>query len=177
MKQVIFLLINLLTSITILPQTESSKKIPTSIIVMPFEPEEHYPFNIDEIRFSLTNGFIRRGFIVINDEMSWSKILDYNERLYNINDETADSVSSLVGADLIVYGNINFRSAKSRSIGLYSSYYSPTPILIKIYDRKKKSLVLYERMEFLQREGVSTTNLTINDIADKIAIMITQLGY
>lgn len=158
---------------------EKSKRKKTSVIVMPFYINYNinfYPFWTDQIREALIIGLYRRGFDVVEDDSSWSNVFKFDYQLANLSTEMADSISTSLGVDLIVFGWLS-NSAKVRNGGFYSFLYSPNPILIKVFDSKKKSIILYERLDFVQRWGLFETNLSIYDFGFKIATKISDLGY
>lgn len=143
---------------------------------MPFYNEEHYPYKTDDIREALMNGFYRRGFKVLADDSSWSKVFDFDYSFYNLSSDMADSIATYVGADLIVFGYVN-TSVKYRPGGFYTDQFTPNPVLVKIYDPKKKTIVLFERTDLVERWGMFETDLELSDFGFKIATEISQLGY
>ncbi|MEW5843206.1 MAG: hypothetical protein AB1775_08080 [Bacteroidota bacterium] len=157
-------------------QEKSIEKKPTSVIVMPFFIDERYPYSSDEIRQYLMWGFYQRRFNVISDDSSWSKVLVFDYQLSNISSEMADSIANAVNADLIIYGTVN-SAAKYRPGGIYTNPYVPNPILIKAYDKKKKSIVFFERMDFVEHWGLFTTNISLQDFGFRIATKLSELGY
>ncbi len=157
-------------------QEKRTEKKPTSVIVMPFFVNERYPYVSDEIRQYLMWGFFQRDFYVISDDSSWSKVLSFNYQLSNLSTEMADSISATVEADLIIYGTVN-STVKYRPGGIYTNPYVPNPILIKAYDRKKKSVVLFERMDFVERWGLFVNNISLLDFGFRIATKLSWLGY
>lgn len=171
---IFFLFVGLYTQ-TASQQNKTEKK-PTSVIVMPFFVEERYPYAIDEIQLYLMWGFFRRHFDVISDDSSWYKVLSFNYQLSNLSTDMADSVATIVKADLIIYGTVN-SSTKYRPSGLYVNPYIPNPVLIKAYDRKKKSIVLFERMDFVERWGLYVNNISLLDFGFRIATRLSELGY
>lgn len=175
---ILFLITSLQFSINAQPDSLKNKieKTPTSVIVMPFFSDERYPYSSDDVRQFLIWGFYQRHFNLIMDDSSWSKVMDLNYSLSNLSIDMADSVAIAANADLIVFGTVNL-SAKYRPGGIYSEQYIPNPILVKVYDKKQKSIVLFERMDLVERWGLRINYLSLEDFGYKIATRLSDLGY
>lgn len=158
------------------PQKIEPQKKVASVIIMPFDYQLRYPFSTDELREALIIGFQRRGFKIILDETSWSKVFDFNYELTNLSNKMADSIAAATNADLIVFGKVN-NSVKNRLPGLYTTQETPNPILFKVFDTNKKILVLFERLNFIERWGLFENNLSFYDLGFSIATKISNLGY
>ena len=177
----IYLLLIVLISInTSYPQEEKtdSKNKTYSVVVMPFYDNQHYPYPTDVIRESFINGLRVKGFHVLTDDPTWSKILDEEEdyNLYNLTTEKAEEIAKSVGADLIVFGYatpVNF----IRNPGSYSEKIIDKPVLIKIYDVKKNSLVIYDRSNIYKYDGMLVTVDGAYDVAINIAHRLKTMGY
>ena len=149
-----------------------------SVVIMPFYNNEHYPYPTDEIRESFINGFRVNGFNVLSDDSTWSKILDKEEdyNLYNISTDKAEEIAKLVGADLIVFGYatpVNF----IRNPGTYSQKMIDKPVLIKVYDVSKKSVIIYNRSNIYKYNGLVITVDGAYDVAINIARELINMGY
>ncbi len=172
----LFLLL-LISSSNYFSQTESSsdKKI-YSVIVMPFVSMERYPYSTDLVREGLMLGFYQRGFYVVMNDSIWAHVLELDMPFYNINDAMADSISKTIGVDLVVFGNIK-DGTTMREGGLYANRPVSRPILIKIFDAKKKKIILHERTDFIEYWGLFTKQNDIFDFGIKIATKLSSMGY
>lgn len=157
-------------------QNQSAQKPQFTVLVMPFERMINYPYKSDLIRESLITGFYQKGFIPIEDDSLWSLILDKDYEFTNLSQEQADSLAQITGVDLVAYGNLNdFSTVRLGTIS--TNTYKIRPAMFKIYDYKKKSVVLYERLELYSQWGLFTTKLSVFDIGEKIASMLKNRGY
>jgi len=178
-KYIYLLLLILLSAYVNYSQAEKpdeQEKVYT-VLVMPFIENEYYPFSMDQIRESFIYGFRSQGFDVVTDDSTWLKILEeYDNYLVNISTDMAEKIARDAGIDLIVFGNaIPFNNV--RSSGTYSQKIIYKPILTKVYDANKKSLVVFDRTNFLEYYGL---HVKINDIYDnavEVARKLTAMGY
>jgi hypothetical protein len=102
----------------------------------------------------------------LTDDSTWSIILEQNDYyLLNISTEIAKKITEEVHADLIVFGNaIPFSNV--RSAGTYSGKIIYKPVLIKIYDTNKNSLVLFDRSNFYKYDGLSVKVYDLYECAE-----------
>lgn len=158
-------------------QEPIQKKInPVTVLVMPYDRYERYPYNMDLIREFLQLALREKGFTIVEDEGSWESILEKDYPLYNLSQEQAETIINDVDADLIVYGYAdNWNS--SRMNGIYNERKVARPILIKVYDKKKQSIVLHERIDFYEYWGLFVKQHDLSSFGIQIAYKLKQIGY
>ncbi|NJD21214.1 MAG: hypothetical protein FIA82_00880 [Melioribacter sp.] len=157
-------------------QDNAKKPKQVNVVVMPYDRYERYPFATDMIREFLQLGLKEKGFSVVSDDPTWLSILDKDYPLYNLSQEQAESIINDIDADLIVFG-FSDNSISSRNYGLYNDRPMSKPILVKVYDKNKKSLVLYERVNFYEYWGLFVKQLDLNEFSVQIANKLKQIGY
>jgi|GEM_PF-2216865 len=164
--------------ILIISQTGQQQKInrANNVLILPFIENEKYPYASDEIRFSLITGFLQKGYNVIEDDTVWYELINTDFNLWNISTEIADSISKYVKTDLIVYGKID-EVINTRETGLSNKRLVYKPILIKIYDTRKKSIIFFERINLIEYWGMFENVTSISEIGLKIATTLRNRGY
>ncbi len=173
-----FMVILFLTSfnLTFCQTSKSSEKISKTVLVMPFIQNEQYPYLMDEYRESIMNAFITKDFVVVTNDSIWSDLLDMNYDLSDISLDQAENIAEKTDVDLIIYGDITqIFNYRNRTFSSVSVVYKP--ILIKVYDAKKKSLVIYERVNINERWGLNSSSKDIYDLALNVARKLNDLGY
>lgn len=173
----LFILIAVNSNYSQTDKPNSEEKV-FSVLVMPFQYNQHYPYYMDQIRESLINGFRTKGFNVVTNDTLWSLILEEEDDydLSNISMEKAEEIASYTGTDLVVFGNI-FPIARTESVGLPSSTQYYKPLLIKVYDSSQKSLVIFERANIYEHWGLNAKVNSIYEIAVDIARDLVTMGY
>ncbi|MEW6653717.1 MAG: hypothetical protein AB1394_09645 [Bacteroidota bacterium] len=174
----LFLLITLLffTAFSSAAQTTKEEKQPVNVVVMPYDRFERFPYRFDLIRESLQLGLMEKGFNVVNDDTTWSIILEKDYALYDLSQMQADTIINNVNADLIVFGHAdNFHN--SRTSGMYTGRKVSRPILVKVFDKKKNDIILHFRVDFVQHWGLNVKELNFRDFGVEIAYKLKQLGY
>ncbi|MEG8947649.1 hypothetical protein [Rosettibacter firmus] len=148
----------------------------STVLIMPFIQNEKYPYASDEIRFSLITGFLQKGYHVIEDDSTWSKLLKLNYNLANISTEIADTISNYVNSDLIVFGNaeniINLRESSPSNRQLIYK-----PVLIKVFDTRSKSIIYYERLNLVEYWGLFKNITQLSELGLRIATTLRNRGY
>ncbi len=156
--------------------TNSSEKIPKTVLVMPFVPNEQYPYLMDEFRESIMNAFITKKFVIVTNDSIWSELLDLDYDLSDISMDQAETIAEKTNVDLIIYGDLTqIFNYRNRTFSSASIVYKP--MLIKVYDAKKKSLVIYERANVNERWGLNSYSKDIYDLAINVARKLNDLGY
>jgi hypothetical protein len=175
-----YLLLFILTSVdSFYSQTDKpaeQEKIYT-VLIMPFIENEYYPFSMDQIRESFIYGFRSQGFKVVTNDSVWLKILEeYDNYLVNISTDMAEKIAEDNKVDLIVYGNA-VPYSNVRNTGFYLRKIIYKPVLIKVYDANKKSLVLYDRSNLYDYSGLRVKVNDIYDIAVEVVRKLIAMGY
>ena len=160
---------------TLFAQQDSNKPKPYSVLIMPFYDDLNYPYGNDQIREGLIRAFYRRDYDVVLDDSTWSILLDLDYRLANILPVDADSISNFLDVDLIVFGQIS-NTYKYRST-LSTAYTISNPILVWVFDAKKKEVVLRERLSFTERWGLIEKNYNVYDLGDVVVDKLIVIGY
>ncbi len=175
--KILFFLL-LCINILVIPQTGEQQKIirANKVLILPFIENEKYPYASDEIRFSLITGFLQKGYNVIEDDTIWYELINADFNLWNISTEIADSIAKHVKTDLIVYGKID-EVINTRETGLSSKKLVYKPILIKIYDTRKKSIIFFERINLIEYWGMFENITEVHEIGLKIATTLRNRGY
>ena len=158
------------------PDNPNTNKKTYTVLVMPFYDYEHYPYLNDQIRESFINGFTAKGFVVVTNDDIWSEILDFDYNLANISTDMADSIAQKTSADLIVFGNMTPFS-NTRNTGFNTPIYIYKPVLIKVYDANKKSLVIFDRANVYDHWGRSLSVRSLYDMAVNVATRLNTMGY
>ncbi|KAF0151335.1 MAG: hypothetical protein FD143_2003 [Ignavibacteria bacterium] len=176
MKSFLLLALLVISAASLLAQTNKEEKKNVRVVVMPYDRFERFPYRFDLIRESLQLGLMEKGFTVVNDDTTWSIILEKDYALYNLSQLQADTIINIVNADLIVFGNAdNFQN--NRLTGLYSEKKISRPILVKVFDKRKHAIVLHERIDFIQHWGLNVKELSFRDFGIQTAYKLKQLGY
>ncbi|MGK9368577.1 hypothetical protein ACSSWA_06730 [Melioribacter sp. Ez-97] len=169
MKAVIIIL---LSFIQVYSQSEVEKA--KTVLILPFYERE---FNVSsELYHSLKTGFMREDYIVLSSDSVWNKLDSLDISFNDIDSEIADSIKKIIDCDLIVYGRID-EDIKPRTSPAHDRNVSYKPFIIKVYDTRSQSLVLYERMELINRWGLFSDNTEIHDIGYKTALKLRTRGY
>ncbi|HOI28270.1 MAG TPA: hypothetical protein PLZ15_00820 [Melioribacteraceae bacterium] len=168
--RILILLLLISNGIQNAQQDKINQKIYT-VVIMPFLDELHYPYNTDWIREAFIKAFYEKGFAVILDDSTWSKILDQGFNPARTLSDEAFLVSKSIDVDLIVYGQI---SNMYRQRG---NYYTSNPISVTIYDARKKETVIKERMAYTERWGLFRKNLSTDEMALKVVNQLVSMGY
>lgn len=173
-----FFVLLLFTPILIISQSDNQQKIirANSVLILPFIENEKYPYASDEVRFSLVTGFLQKGYNVIENDTIWNELINLDYNLWNISSEIADSISKYVNTDLIVYGKID-EVINTRETGLSRNRIVYKPILVKIYDTRKKSIIFFERINMIEYWGMFENVTSISDLGLKIATELRNRGY
>lgn len=172
---VTLLILCLITTVSIFAQSNSTNT-KHSVIIMPFDDYQEYPYNLDIVRESLVIGFLQKGFNVITNDSIWGIILDRDLRMTNLSFSNVEEIASDINVDLIIFGTTNNYSSL-RTVGLNSYQQIDKPILIKIYDTKKKDLVVYERIPLSSRWGLFEQNYSFINFGSAIADKLKNMGY
>jgi hypothetical protein len=160
----------------LIAQNDIKKTKQINVVVMPYDRYERYPYRMDLIREFLQLGLQEKGFSIISDDSTWSTILEKDYPLYNLSQDQAESIIKDVNADLIVFGYVdNWNS--TRMNGIYNDRQVSRPILVKVYDKNKKSLVMHERVDFYEYWGLNVKQLDLSAFGIQIAYKLKQIGY
>lgn len=173
--KLIFLLTLFVLTINLFSQ-ENKKKIPSSVVIMPFDDLQEYPYNLDYIRQSLIIGFQQKGFNVIEQDSIWQIILDRDLRMTNLNTSDVEKISNDINVDLIVYGRASNYST-FRQEGFYTAKVVDKPILVRVFDTKKKEIVVFERLVLNSRWGLFDQTITFENFGSTIAEKLKSMGY
>lgn len=148
----------------------------STVLVMPFDQYINYPFYNDMLRESLITGLLEKNFNPVLDPESWEIVLEKDYEFTNLSTIQADTIALISGADLVIFGfNSDFSTTRSGTLSTTTKH--TRPVLIKVYDRKKRSLVLYERITLEANWGLLNNKLTLNQIGTKIAQQLKNQGY
>ncbi|MCX7876569.1 MAG: hypothetical protein N2321_10445 [Melioribacteraceae bacterium] len=161
--------------VTIYSQEKDKPKI-SSVVIMPFDDYQEYPYNLDYIHQSLTIGFLQKGFEVVTQDSTWEIILDRDLRLTNLNTSDVEKIAKDINVDLIVFGRTSNYSTY-RQNGFFSIKPDIKPILIRIYDTKKKEIILFERLTLNKTWGLFTQSISYENFGATIAQQIKNMGY
>ncbi|MDF1612778.1 MAG: hypothetical protein AB1695_07815 [Stygiobacter sp.] len=172
--KIIFILF--LFQISFLIAQEKEKPIIHSVVIMPFDDYQEYPYNLDYIRQSLEIGFLQKGFNVVTSDSVWEIILDRDLRLTNLNTSDVEEIANDIKVDLIVFGKAT-DYATYRQSGIYSMKIVNKPILIKVFDVKKKEIILFERLTLNQNWGLFDQSISYENFGSTIAQQIKNMGY
>jgi ATP-dependent protease Clp ATPase subunit len=103
-------------------------------------------------------------------------VLERDYEFTNLSTNQADTIAIISGADLVMFGFLNdFSTTRSGTLSTTTKH--TRPVLIKVYDRKKNALVLYERLTLEANWGLLNNRLTLNQIGTKIAQLLKNQGY
>lgn len=158
-----------------LAQDNSNLRL-TSVVIMPFDDLQEYPYNLDQVYQSLLIGFTQKGFNVVVQDSVWEIILDRDLRLTNLTTYDIEKISNDINVDLIVFGRADNYSTFRQS-GFYSSKMVNKPILIRVFDTKKKEIILFERLTLNSSWGLFNQNITFENFGSTIAQQIKNMGY
>lgn len=175
LNKLIFLFILFLIAFDIFPQKSDGKKS-YSVVIMPFDDYQEYPYNLDYIRQSLIIGFQQKGFNVIDQDSVWEIILDRDLRMTNLSTSDVEKISDDINVDLIVYGRSSNYST-FRQEGVYTGKIIDKPILVRVYDHKKREIVLFERLVLNSRWGLFDQPITFENFGSSIAEKLKSMGY
>jgi hypothetical protein len=175
MKRLIFIPFFFLLFLTAVSSQENSLQKST-VLVMPFDRYISYPFHNDLLRESLITGLLEKNFNPVLDHQSWEMVLERDYEFTNLSTNQADTIAIISGADLVMFGFLNdFSTTRSGTLSTTTKH--TRPVLIKVYDRKKNALVLYERLTLEANWGLLNNRLTLNQIGTKIAQLLKNQGY
>lgn len=154
--------------------SQSTVEKAKTVLILPFYERQ---FNVStELYHSLKTGFMRENYLVLTNDTVWKKLDSLGISFSDIDSEIADSIKKIIDCDLIVYGRID-EDIKPRSSSFHDRNVSYKPFIIKVYDTRSKSLVLYERVELISRWGLFSDNTEIHDIGYKTALKLRARGY
>lgn len=173
LRFILFFLLVIFISITFSQENTTPK---STVLVMPFDKYISYPFFNDMLRESLITGLLEKNFDPVLDPHSWEVVLEKDYEFTNLSINQADTISLISGADLVIFGFISDFST-TRNGTLNTSTTHTRPVLIKVYDRKKSSLVLHERITLEANWGLLNNRLTLDQIGTKIAQQLKKQGY
>lgn len=165
-----------LFQISLTTAQEKETQIIHSVVIMPFDDYQEYPYNLDYIRQSLEIGFLQKGFNVVTSDSVWEIILDRDLRLTNLNTSDVEDISNDINVDLIVFGKVNDYSTL-RQTGINSIKVVNKPILIKVFDTKKREIILFERLTLNQTWGLFDQSISYENFGVTIAQRIKNMGY
>lgn len=168
--------ISILFQVSLLFSQEKENQVIHSVVIMPFDDFQEYPYNLDQIRQSLEIGFMQKGFYVVNSDSVWKIILNRDLRLTNLTTSDVENIAKDINVDLIVFGRATDYSTL-RQTGVFTAKVVIKPILIKVYDTKKKEIILFERLTLNQNWGLFDQSITFENFGSTIAQKIKNMGY
>jgi hypothetical protein len=139
---------------------------------MPFEENIPYPYKNDIVREALTIALVHRNCLILFDDESWSKIVDLDFLLVNLNEKQADRVAKLLNVDVIIYGESDFSQGfkQVRQEGLWQEKTILKPVLVKAYDALNGQIILRERLRMEENITPTVNNIPANEIIERLQI-------
>ncbi len=154
-----------------------SQKKEYSVIVLPFLENERYPYVIDTFRESVMNAFLSKGYNVIKDDSVWADILSLDFDLANSTNEQVRLIADKIDVDLIIAGKVESVHQNKIDDSPYSNTVDMKPVALKVFDARKKSLLIHQREADLIKWGLNAQPNSIYNVAEKTIEKLIMIGY
>ncbi len=137
-----------------------------SFAVMPFVRPEHRTYNPDEVQWAFVNVLKEKGYDMDVEDAQWKRLAELDFSLYDLNKKQARQISQLLQIDYLIYGYREHPSQQplQRFHGVERKVIN-RDIVVKVYDRQQKKVILYERLRDREDWGLWTDYKNVREMA------------